>query len=719
MPVSRTTFLGTCVVFSSWESPTWWSSLHGVAGLADNRQATLTDTEGFANEIMPVTKMEIKSQRPFAGGKSFRDAGAYEQLDGTLQFAIDPDNAANQSIADLGLAPRDGSGLVTFSSDFRMLRPVEPQRGNRRILLDIPNRGKPLALRNINSAPDVAPDAPMDPGNGFLMRQGYTVAWCAWQHDVPDVPGMLRVRIPDAVSNGGPISGKVVVTFQLNAPSQVRFLSSRNHRPYTANDLNDQSAVMTVQEHEDAPEQTIPRDQWSFARLENGKAVPDSSHVYLASGFQPGKVYQVIYTTTGAPVVGLGQLATRDMAAFLRYATSPEGNPLAGNVDHAYSFGVSQSGRFLRLFLYLGLNWDEEGRQVFDGFMPHVAGGKMGEFNHRFAQPSSQATRSGNSLFPFSDGAQTDPETGLTDGLLSRLSARGDLPKVMYTHTPSEYWAGHGSLMHTDLTASQDLEPPEEVRIYIFAGTQHALPIFPPVDTDADGYHGQHDFNIIDYRALLRAALTNLDRWVTTGETPPPSRYPLIGDGTAVPAVEAAETLQRIPGVKLPAPMRRFTRLDFGPDPMVPTKIPAEIGNVFPSLVSAVDEDGNELSGIPLPFITVPLATHMGWNLRHQDIGGAGQVLSTGGASGGTLRGSTISFAATQAEREASGDPRRSIEERYSSRSQYLELIKQAAENLIGQRYLLEEDLESIISQAAEHYDLLTSRTPEGLTADR
>ncbi|PKB70845.1 MAG: hypothetical protein BZY87_08435 [SAR202 cluster bacterium Io17-Chloro-G6] len=664
---------------------------------------------------MPVTKMEIKTRRSFADGKSFGDVGAYEQLDGVIQLAVDPNHPANETIADLGLAPRDANGLVTFSADFRILQPVDLQRGNKRVLLDVPNRGKPLALRNINSAPEVTPDAPMDPGNGFLMQQGYTVVWCAWQHDVPDVPGMLRIRVPDAISHGKPISGKVVVTFQLNAPSQVEFLSSRNHRPYTVTNLADPDAVLTVQEDEDAPEQIVPRDQWSFARLEDGKAVPDSSHVYLASGFQPGKVYQVIFTTTGAPVVGLGQLATRDMASFLRYGTSQEGNPLAGNVDHAYSFGVSQSGRFLRLFLYLGLNWDQEGRHVFDGFMPHVAGGKMGEFNHRFAQPSSQASRSGNSLFPFSDAAQTDPETGLTDGLLSRLSARGNLPKVMYTHTPSEYWAGHGSLMHTDLTASQDLDPPEEVRIYIFAGSQHALPAFPPVDKDADGYRGQHNFNIIDYRPLMRAALTNLDRWVTSSEAPPPSQHPSIDDGTAVPPKVAAETLQKIPGVKLPVPMRRFTRLDFGPDPMVPTKIPAEIGKVYPNLVSAVDEDGNELSGIRLPFITVPLATHMGWNLRHPDIGGGGQVLSSGGASGGTVRGSTIPFAATKVEREALGDPRRSIEERYTSRSQYLDLVRQAAKKLVEQRYLLEEDLESITNQAAQHYDFLASHVDEGL----
>ena len=662
---------------------------------------------------MPVTKMEIKSRIPFANGQVFGDVGAYEQLDGVVHFAADPNHGANETIADLGLAPRNADGLVEFSSDFRILLPADPQLGNRRILFDVPNRGKPLALRNINSAPEVTPDAPMDPGNGFLMRKGYTVVWCAWQHDVPDAPGMLRVKVPDAVTTDGPISGKVVVTFQLNVPSQVEFLSSRNHRAYKASDVNEQGAVMTEQNHEDGPERILPRDQWSFARLENGIAVPDDSHVHLASGFQPGKVYQVIYTTTGAPVVGLGNLATRDITTFLRYSSPEKGNPLAGQIDNAYSFGVSQSGRFLRLFLYLGLNRDEEGRIAFDGFIPHVAGGKMGEFNHRFAQPSSQATRSGNSLFPFSDVAQADPETGISDGLLSRLSSQGDLPKIMYTHTPSEYWAGHGSLMHTDMTANRDLEPPDEVRIYVFSSTQHALATFPPVYNDADGYHGQYPFNVVDYRSLLRAALVNMDRWVTNGEPAPPSQHPRLDDGTAVNPQELRESFEKIPGVKLPNPMRRFTRLDFGPDPFVPTKIPAEVGKAYPNLVSAVDDDANELSGIQLPFITVPLATHMGWNLRHPDIGGADQVIGTGGASGGTLRGSTIPFAATRKDREMSGDPRLSIEERYESKEQYHELVEQAARKLIAQRYLLEEDIESVKGQATEHYDFFFGRTLE------
>ena len=455
---------------------------------------------------------------------------------------------------------------------------------------------------------------------------------------------------------------------------------------------------MTVQDDEDAREHVIPRKQWWFARVEDGRRIPDPCYVHLEGGFQPGKVYQVIYTTTGAPVAGLGLLATRDIASHLRFETG-------SGLEHAYAFGVSQSGRFLRSFLYHGVNYDESGRVVFDGFIPHVAGGKRGEFNQRFAQPSSQATRSVNSLFPFADLAQTDPDTGLTDGLLSRLASQGELPKVMYTYTSSEYWAGHGALVHTDLEGESDAEPPEEVRVYAFAGTQHALGGFPLTDTDpVDGYRGAHSFNCLDYRGLLRAALVNLDRWVSTGEEAPPSRYPRLADGTAVTPASAAAGLEAAPGVKLPQPVRKFTRLDFGPDPGVPTVMPATVGRDYPCLVSQVDADGNEVAGIRLPLVSVPLATHLGWNRRHADIGGEGQTLSTGGASGGTLRGSSIPFAATREERDTSGDPRLSIEERYASRRAFLEQIEEAARELVAEGYLLEEDVAPLVAQAAEHY---------------
>ena len=317
--------------------------------------------------------------------------------------------------------------------------------------------------------------------------------------------------------------------------------------------------------------------------------------------FQPGKVYQVIYTTKGAPIAGLGLLSTRDLISFLRYGTESDDNPLANYIDHAYTLGVSQSGRFLRLYLYLGVNFDEEGRVAFDGLIPHVAGGKRGEFNQRFAQPSSQASRSTNSLFPFSDVDQTDPNTNITDGLLSRLSAAGMMPKIMYTYTPSEYWGGHGSLVHTDLSGTRDIDVPENVRIYVYSGSQHALGSFPLTDSDpSDNVRANNPINCLDHRPFLRAALQNMDRWVTDGIAPPDSLYPKIADSTAIIPEKAVETLKKIPGLVPPQPLRRFMRLDFGLNPGIPTQIPAMKGNEYPHLVSAVDTDGNEIGGLKL-----------------------------------------------------------------------------------------------------------------------
>ena len=382
-----------------------------------------------------------------------------------------------------------------------------------------------------------------------------------------------------------------------------------------------------------------------------------------------------------------------------------EGNPCAGHIQHAYGFGRSQSGRFLRHFLYLGLNQDEQDRSVFDGLIPLVAGGGRGEFNQRFGQPSNANKYSVKNLFPFHDTTQTDPETGRTDGLLARLATTGKVPKIFFINTSAEYWSGHAALTHTDLDGKRDLAPAEPVRIYHFAGTQHGPGNLQLTDTGAaDEARGQHRPNAVDYRPLLRAALVNLDSWVTTGQAPPPSCHARMDDGTAVPPAHTAATFQAIPEVRFPAYLRCIARLDFGPgiDAGIATILPPRIGQPYANLVAAVDADGNERAGIRLPDITVPLATYTGWNVRHADIGGPGQTLS--------LLGSTIPFPATRAERQATGDPRLSIEERYPSREDYLQRVRQAAEVLVQQRHLLAEDLPTILEQAAQRYDLLLSR---------
>jgi hypothetical protein len=590
---------------------------------------------------------------------------------------------------------------VRSSADVRLLQPVAPQRGNQRLLLDIVNRGNPTVLTNFNSAV-----GRQEPGNGFLMRQGYTVLWCGWQDDVPVTPGLIRIQVPEALDPAGqPLTGKIAVTFQPDTPIQVQLLADRQHRPHSATDLHDQEAILTVQEHEDAPAHTIPRQQWSFARLEGGRVVPDATHIYLASGFQPGKVYQVVYTTTGAPVIGLGLLAMRDIVTFLRYGTAREGNPCAGQIQYAYAFGRSQSGRFLRHLLYLGLNQDEHDRTVFDGLIPLVAGGGRGEFNQRFGQPSNANKYSMKNLFPFHDTAQTNPDTGRTDGLLARLATRGKVPKIFFINTSSEYWGGHAALTHTDLDGKHDLVSSETVRLYHLAGTQHGPGNLQLTDTGTrDDALGQHKPNSVDYRPLLRAALVNLDRWVTAGTPPPPSLHPRLDRGTAVPPAHTAATFQAIPAVHFPAHLRSIARLDFGSgvEEGMTTLLPPKVGRPYANLVAAVDVDGNEITGIRLPDISVPVATYTGWNVRHPDFGGPGQTLS--------LLGSTIPFPATQAERQATGDPRPSIEERYASKADYLRQVHQAAEALVQQGYLLAEDLPTVAEQAAQRYDLFRGR---------
>ncbi len=655
---------------------------------------------------MSVSQLRITSRTPFADGGDFGDAGPYERLDGTVEYAVDPAHPANVAIADLAMAPRDWRGLVTCSADVSILRPEDAERGNRRVLLDVLNRGKRRALKYFNAAgEDADPAVHLDPGNGFLMRHGYTVAWCGWQYDVPDTPGLLRLRVPDAVTGeGGPVSGRIMVSFLPNTPATVQPLAHAGHRPYPALDVDEPDALLLERDYEDAEPRTVPRDRWSFARLVSGESVPDPSHVHFPEGFKPGKTYQFVYTTVGAPVVGLGLLATRDLVSFLKHGTSGEGNPCAGALDYAYGFGASQSGRFLRQLLYLGLNRDEGEMTVFDGVNPHIAGGRRGEFNQRFGQPSNTEKRSAGCMFPFTDRVQTDPDTGATDGLLSRLAESGGMPKVLLTNSSSEYWRGDGSLVHTDVLGSRDASTLDTVRIYHFAGTQHASGIYPPTDvTPGDGFRAQQRFNCIDYTPLLRAALVNLDRWVTSGTEPPDSCHASLGAGTAVGREETSARFTGIPGVEFPAHLPHLSRLDFGPgvEKGVLSTVPALVGAAYPGLVSVVDEDGNEVAGVRLPDVAVPLATNVGWNLRHPDVGGSDQIMDILG-----LFGSTIPFPATEADRKSSGDPRRSIEERYGSKGEYLDRVRGAAGELVARRFLLEEDVEEVVRQAGDRYEL-------------
>jgi Alpha/beta hydrolase domain len=636
---------------------------------------------------MAVTKFEITLRRPLADGAPFGDVGPYEELKGRLHYALDPANAANRGVTDIALAPLATSGRVEFSADLSLLVPVDRARASGRALLDVVNRGNTVSVPNFNHAtrpvfaPGGDPNPPIDPGDGFLMRRGYVVASCGWQFDLPHVPGLIRLYGLEAREHGQALRGRVYV--QLQAPEDVTdfLLSDRAHQAYPAADLDERDAVLTVRDMPDDEPEVIPRARWKFARVVDGGVTPDPHHVWLEGGFAKGRLYHLAYTATQAQVIGLGLVALRDCAAWLKSEDAP------APARWVYAYGRSQTGRLLRTLIHYGLNADERGGEAVDGVIANVAGGMRGEFNQRFGQNSKDRPWAMCHLEPF------------------RVEPRGRL-KVMYTNTSAEYHRGDASLVHTDPDGGRDAEHGPGVRVYHFAGTEHGTGVWPPTDSqpapaDPHGWvdRSQHVRGVVNYGRLLRACLINLDRWVTDGVAPPPSRHPRVADGTAVPPETLAKTFDAIPGARYPRRHARPQRLDFGADAEMRriTLAPPRVGAPYGTRVAAVDRDGNELGGIVLPELSVPLATHTGWNLRHSDIGGVEQLL--------VFAGATLPFAKTRRERERAGDPRPAIEERYASRDDYLARVRAAAQALVDERYLLEEDVETSVAFAARMWE--------------
>jgi len=661
---------------------------------------------------MPVVNFQIISRRRFAEGASFGEVGAYEQVDARVTFAVDPDHEVNAAIVDLELAPRDADGCVRFTSELSLLVPAKAGAGNGRLLVDVVNRGRPRAVQAFNRIFDGDPPGDSvlsstlltsQAGDGFLMRHGYSVASIGWQWDVPADPALLHLEAPHALIDGRAIRGQTAIEIRPHRPERTRLLANRVHVPYPAADLEQADARLLVRDWEDGPDTELPRSAWRFARETEGGVQPSGEHVFLESGFVPGKIYQLVYEAEGAPVVGCGLLALREIASFLRAPSAA--NPAEG-FERVYGYGISQTGRMLRHFMYLGLNVAEDGSVAYDGLLPHVAGGRRGEFNHRFAQPSQQSLPGFGHLFPFSDEPSADPYSERTEGLLDRLRATGPaaMPKVIYTNSGAEYWRGDGSLVHIDPAGDEDVELAPETRVYSFAGTQHQPGTLPP-DTVAggDGARPRYPRNTVDYRPLLRAALVNLDAWVSEGAEPPPSRHPRLGDGTAVTRADVLASLWSVPGLERPDPERLWVvrTTDLGPEAAEGIgRYPVEEGEAYPALVSALDGSGNERAGLRLPDLTVPLATHLPWNVRDPESGAPEQIVP--------MIGSSHYFGLTRLGREAEGDPRPSLEERYASRADYLAQVEAAAHALAADRYVLEEDVATLVADAAERWEWAT-----------
>ncbi len=650
-----------------------------------------------------VTRVEILSRADVQDGRAFGLAGGYERIIGRVYFAVSPENVHNRQIVDLDRAPRNAQGEVEFSADLYLYKPKDMNKGNNAVLFEVSNRGGRGILRLVNGGNSSDPNAEF--GDGFLLREGYTIAWLGWQFDVAEDGQKLGLSAPVAHDSGGKeIRGLVRSDF---TPSQKRndmplghiLLGPGGGKSYPVYDPAGARNVLSVRDTPDGPRQPISRSQWSFGHSVEGKPTADPHFIHLHGGFLPGKIYEVVYEAKDPVVAGAGLAAVRDFLSNLKYdpqATAP--------VHRVYAVGISQSGRFLRHFLYQDFNTDEQGRQVLDGVIAHVAGAGRGSFNHRFAQPSRDAQPLSSiffptDLFPYTDLPESDPETGETAGLLDAASKSHAAPKIFFTNTSYEYWGRSASLIHTSGDGLKDAVPGENARIYFLAGLQHFSATFPPqkVTSGSPDSTAQQRHNPNPVQWFWRALITDMDQWVKDGTPPPPNTYPKIADSTLVPL--GKWTFPRIPGVNRPHEVNLAYHLDFGPQwkSGIVSNEPPKVGKPFAVLVPQTDADGNDLGGVRLPELQVPLATYTGWNLRDPSIGAPELRLS--------FLGSFLPFARNAAEREKSGDSRLSVAERYASREQYMGKFAEAAMNMIKERFLLREDLPTVLERGQREWN--------------
>lgn len=649
-----------------------------------------------------VVRFQIDKVEPFASGKAFGSTGAYECMTGKVYYAIDPQAKQNRTIRDLDLAPVNSEGLVEFQADLFILVPADRTRANGAILHDVNNRGNQLALGffNYGGGDRNNPRTEKEAGDGFLLRHGFTIISNGWDGELLPGNHRLRLQAPVATNDGNPITGKIrceIVPTKDVTRTDVNWANHGSYRP-TIEGLH--QATLTVRERTNDKRQPIDRKQWSLhvtdVDADNRSQLPRVELEY-PSGLKQGWIYELIYEAQDPLVHGVCFAALRDLMTACKHGEG-DANPLLHNgkpfLTRAHSFGVSQTGRYLREYLYSGFNEDEQGRKVLDGVIPHVAGGGLGSFNHRFAQPTRHVCQHDHhqypaDRFPFTYEVQSDPLSGQKTGILERSTESKTAPYIMHTQSEAEYWSRSGSLVHTDPLGQRDAVIPANVRVYAFGGTQHGPSGYPPSKGD-----GKYPANPGDYKPFLRSLLLALDRWVETGAEPPASVYPSIQSETLVDWHRDATNFPRIPGIEYPKVIQQPSCFDYGPNWLsrgIIDKHPPGIIGHYKVLVPRCDADGNAVGCLSPPEVAVPIATHTGWNLRSKQAGAENELLS--------LRGSFLPFEFTKANREKSDDPRPSIAERYSSLADYLQQLRTECKKQQEGGYLLQEDAARIIAR--------------------
>ena len=623
---------------------------------------------------MANVKWEVRRREPYAGGASFGDLGPFEIVEGRVHYEVDPDDPRNATIVDLHLAPRDPKGAVCFAGDFTF---VGPQRAAAsKLLVDVPNRGRRLAFSQFNRAPPAELlEDPCAPGDGFLFRHGFALASIGWQWDAA---GGLSLDAPEARRNGREIEGDVVCRVQPGSDRPFVSFGQLGEVTYPPAALDDQNARLFVRDDDNAAQSEIHRDRWRFARSRGSALEPSGRFIHLDGGFEKGRIYTLVYRSRGARVTGCGLLALRDAAASLRRGDGPNG----AGFRHVLAFGASQTGRVLRHLLHLGLNVDDHARRVFDGVHVHIAGGQRGDFNHRFAQPSSAGVPAAGQQFPFAGTTTRDALTGKTDGLYERLAGSPWMPKVVITNTSWEYWRGDAALTHASSDGARDLDGHPDERNYLFAGTHHVGAVWPPTDTFAvTGERARYGFNVVDHGPLTRAAFKNLAAWVEQGTVPPPSAVPTLAEGTLVSRAAVLAKFAHEDGfATLDADrLGGLAVLDLGEDEANGVlRFPAREGAPYARLVADVDATLNERAGIRLPDVAAPIGCHTGWNPRHPDHGAP------------ELAAIFVGFSR--------------FAEDLPPESEYERQVRSCAAALVERRLLLPEDYERVVDNAMVRY---------------
>jgi len=650
-----------------------------------------------------VTDVQVVERTAFASGMSFGKVGRYEKIRGVARFSLDPNAAGNRRIVDLERAPRDSHGRVTFESNFLMLRPMRNSHST--LLYDVNNRGNIAILGQVNGRiPDFNdPTSVADAGDGFLMRHGFTLLFSAWTWDVaPQAPGTKPLVFAPPIAHyrdGSSITGRVQNEIIVSAPTTITTYAGMRGLTYEPAIADDPEAELTARSNPGDKRTPIDRARWHFVEPEVSGG---PGRVRLEGGFQPGVIYDLMYTAKDPYVTGAGLASIRDLLAYLRDHPF-EGAPTPRKT---LIFGISQSGRLIGRMLHDGLDVDEKGRLAFDGAYMEVPGaGASAGFNSRFVQPTRHPSMLEENdypadLFPFTSATSRDSLTGETASILDLArDADGRLPKIFIANTSTEFWNRGASLVATTPDASADVTPASNVRLYAFSGAQHYVgrshvrsPYVNCVSTT-------------DHYLAMRALILALDRWTTSSVLPPANAYPSLKEGTLVSVEAYRAAFPRNIGLTPPEQNLREFRLDFGPrfaSEGVADRVPPVRGVPFETRVPAPDADGNDRGGVRFVELQVPLGTHAGWNPRAPETGFAWATAR--------FDGSFVPFARTEAERRASGDPRPSIEARYPTRNDFIGKVRAAAKRLSAAGFLLDEDRERTVAENAALYDRIMAR---------